>query len=409
MTEKRTITKEDIFLEARVRSEGAQIEFKNASPDWQPDRADLYQYNVILDGCDIAIGLWNNPSSHLKVVFNDEHATIFDNDEVLGTGKQGMRPSWHNLLLNDGTSIRDANTLWSADIADIMLSSRCTTYPPCKYCSNSSTLVPFRDFGLYRSEPTLSAFEELKARNVEATAIALQNGWRGTILFTGGTPPRSQHDKITDEMERILNQLRDTVGNEILSQNQIMVTLFSPPKDLDLLYRWKDIGINATEFETELVDPNYFKAICPGKGEPKFWTEAQAASVEIFGHGRGSTTGIVMGLEPMDGMLKGIEERISKGVFTQLFTFMPIVGSPYEGFMPPSAKWFVEASEKIVDIYLRYANTFDVDLTEDTRFGYTRNGRSYYLSIVDDEMSRRLQEMGKLGRGLPKQEGIEQT
>jgi hypothetical protein len=67
----------------------------------------------------------------------------------------------------------------------------------------------------------------------------------------------------------------------------------------------------------------------------------------------------------------------------------------------------VEASEKIADIYLRYADTFDVDLTEDTRFGPTRKGRSYSVSIVDDEMSRRLQEMGKLGPGLPKQDGIE--
>ena len=75
--------------------------------------------------------------------------------------------------------------------------------------------------------------------------------------------------------------------------------------------------------------------------------------------------------------------------------------------MPPSASWYVEASEKIADIYLRYADTFDVDLTEDTRFGPTRKGRSSFASIVDDEWPRRLQEMGKLGPGLPKQDGIE--
>ena len=49
----------------------------------------------------------------------------------------------------------------------------------------------------------------------------------------------------------------------------------------------------------------------------------------------------------------------------------------------------------------------DTDLTEDTRFGCTRRGRPFYVSIVDDEMSRRLQEMRKLGPGLPKQGGIE--
>jgi len=70
MPEKRNITKEDIFLEARVRSEGVQIEIKKASPDWQPDMASLYENNVILDGCYIVIGVWNNPASHLKVILN---------------------------------------------------------------------------------------------------------------------------------------------------------------------------------------------------------------------------------------------------------------------------------------------------------------------------------------------------
>ncbi len=75
------------------------------------------------------------------------------------------------------------------------------------------------------------------------------------------------------------------------------------------------------------------------------------------------------------------------------------------GMMAPSAEWVVEANEKIVDIYLKYADTFDVDLTEDDRWGYTRRGHSYTECF--DELSRRLQEMGKLGPGLPRQDGIE--
>ncbi|KKN81329.1 hypothetical protein LCGC14_0320760 [marine sediment metagenome] len=399
MTEKRTITKEDIFLEARLRSEGARIEGLKGSPS-----GNIYTA-VVLDGCDIVIGLWHNPTSHLKVIFNGEKVTILEKDEVLATGTPEVRPSWRDIVLSDGTSAQDANT-WSADFAQIMLYWGCTTIPPCKYCGNSAMPIPgnWGDPRRFNGAPT--DFGVLKARNVEAIAIALQNGWRGTILFAGGTPPVSKHDQLTDEMESMISQLRETVGDEILSQNQITVECFSPPKDLDLLYRWKDIGINSTEFDSQILDPNYFKAICPGRGEQNSWLEALTASTEIFGRGRGSITAIVLGLEPMDGLLKGIEERISKGIFTQLYNFTPLRGTPYEGFMPPTANWFVEAVEKIVDIYLRYASTFDVDLTEDTRFGFTRKGRSYWESIVDDEMSRRLQEMGKLGPELPKQDGI---
>lgn len=399
-TEKRNITKEDIFLEARLRSEGARIEMKKTATSGHSYLA------VVMDECDIVIGIWHNPSSHLLVSFDGDVVTISEMGKVLGTGRPEVRPSWRDNLCSDGTTAQDALPMWNADIASIFLSVPCFHAlggKPCKYCIVSSTptsAMPTRD---------PSDFEARKTRNVEAVGIALKNGWRGTILFTGGTPKPTplRHEQLTDEMEKIIKQLRKSVGDKILSQNHISEALFSPPEDLGLLQRWKDIGLNSTEFDTQIVAPEYFKAICPGRGEQNRWTEAQAASADIFGRGRGATTGIVMGLEPMDGLLKGIEERISKGVFTQLFNFIPILGTPYGGMMPPSARWFQIAAEKIVDIYLRYADTFEVDLTEDTRFGYTRKGRSFYLSIVDDEMSRRLQEMGKLEPGLPKQDGME--
>ena len=106
-------------------------------------------------------------------------------------------------------------------------------------------------------------------------------------------------------------------------------------------------------------------------------------------------------------LLEGIEERISKGAYVQPFSFESYPNSSMEGMSAPSAEWFMEANEKIVDIYFKYGDTFDVPLTEDDRWGYTRRGQSYYPAPSDDERTRRLQEMGKLPPGLPKQDGIE--
>ena len=64
-----------------------------------------------------------------------------------------------------------------------------------------------------------------------------------------------------------------------------------------------------------------------------------------------------------------------------------------------SVGWFIAAFEKIVDIYLKYADIFDVDLTEYDRWGYTRRTRSF--EGIDDMWISRLQEMGKLPAGLP--------
>lgn len=106
-------------------------------------------------------------------------------------------------------------------------------------------------------------------------------------------------------------------------------------------------------------------------------------------------------------LLEGIEERISKGVYSHPQTFGSMPGAAMEGMQGPSVEWYVQAWEKMADIYLRYADTTDVDLTEDDRWGYTRRGDSNFWTPFKDEWSRRLQEMGKLPPGLPKQHGIE--
>ena len=98
---------------------------------------------------------------------------------------------------------------------------------------------------------------------------------------------------------------------------------------------------------------------------------------------------------------------MSKGVLILAPIFNPNHGSPMRGLLGATAEWYVEAAEKMAGIYLRYADTFDVDLTEDTRWGYTRLGQSWPWYVpASEEMLRRLQEMGKLPPGLPKQDGI---
>lgn len=79
--------------------------------------------------------------------------------------------------------------------------------------------------------------------------------------------------------------------------------------------------------------------------------------------------------------------------------------SPMAGMGSPSHEWVQEAYEKILHIYLKYADTFDVDLTEDDRWGYTRRTRC--LMPYDVMWIHRLQEMAKLPPGLPNQYTVE--
>lgn len=203
-----------------------------------------------------------------------------------------------------------------------------------------------------------------------------------------------------------MTRFHERLDADILSQLQIASDVY-PPDDLGDLYKWKSFGMNSCQFDSEVVDPTYFKAICPAKGKKQRWHEAQEAAAEVFGRGRGSSSLLVEGIEPMAGMLEGIEERISKGVWSHPLIFYPAEGSAMVGMRSASTEWYMEAFEKIADIYLRYADTLDVDLTEDDRWGYTRRGQTTFFTPFKNEMIRRLQEMGKLPPGLPNQYGVE--
>jgi len=402
MPEKRNITKEDIFLKARLRAEGIRLEEKGP-PIWKPLHNAPGPF-IVLDGCDMVASTMPNARSSLEAIFDGYDVTISENSEVLATGTLWERASWRDRLMSDGTIVEEACNYDSVIMA-VVIHTGCYTYlsgKGCKYCH----LAP-ESF----SEPPLSFSETLKqaGRQIEAVVTAIQGGWRGLLLLSGGAAlPERRGQWTTDIIEAVMSRFHELVDDDTLAQLQIAPQVY-PPDDLGELYKWKSFGINSTEFDNEVMDPAYFKAICPGRGEKRYWYEAQEASSEVFGRGRGAITNIVCGLEPMAGMLEGIEERISKGVYTMPVMFGPMPGTPLAGMRPPSVEWYIEAFEKMADIYLHYADTLDINLTEDDRWGYTRRGSSIFYSYLHDEMSRRLQEMGKFPPGLPKQDGIEVT
>jgi hypothetical protein len=396
MAEKRNITKDDILLKARLFSEGVRLEVKKHPEGGSPIRP------IVLDGCEIVSLLRPSRYSRLEAVIDGEDVVISDMGEVLGTGKLEERLPWLDMPMSNGHPVASVFS-GSPTIFNLVLNFRCYNYDSaqgCQYCGL---------FSYTRSRPGLppSVALEATARHVEAAVIAAQNGWRGTIVLTGGVLPPSRRGQLTEDIERAMSQFRKSVNDETLSQLHIAPNSY-PPEDFSEMYKWRDLGVNSTEFDLEVMDPAYWKAICPGKSKShshEHWKEAQVASAEVFGRGRGATTTVVAGVEPMTALVEGVEERISKGVLTMPNIFVPTPGSPYAEFRPPTAEWIVESSERVADIYFRYADSLDVNLLTDNRPGFSRIGRSFFLILVGDEMVRRLQEQGRFPPGLPKQDG----
>ncbi len=397
-TEKRNITKSDILLKARILSEGLRLKVKK-----QPEGGFR---PFVLDGCDLVVFPLPNKYSRLEAVIEGDDVTISDMGKVLSTATLEVQRSWLNERMSNGNPVKKVYSVSgnSASIINLVMNFRCYNYDSgqgCKYC------------GLFASPATknlpASVTDHMSELFVELGIIAIQNGWRGTMVLTGGALPPSKRGNMIDCVEKVMNQLNDSIDKKILSQLHIGANVY-PPEDFEEMDRWKELGVNAAEFDLEVMDPAYFKALCPGKSKAyphEYWKEAQEAAVEVFGRGRGTYQSMVTGIEPMSSLVEGIEERISKGVYSAPLVFVPTPGSPYEKFRPPNAQWFVEASEKIADIYFQYADTLDVNLLTDNRPGFTRVGLSYPNVLLRDEMARRLQEQGKFPPGLPSQDFIE--
>ena len=233
--------------------------------------------------------------------------------------------------------------------SNISIIGRCYASDSGKRCKFCGLIPPQTGSENASFDETLEAVE----RPVEATIVAIQNGWRGGILFVGGGAVPERRDQwTTDVLEAMMARFQESLDDDILSQVSFRTSVY-PPNDLGQMEKRKRIGMNACEFDNQVMDPAYFKAICPGRGDQKHWFEAQEVGVEVFGPGK-SMAAIVAGIELMAGMLEGIEERASKGVLTFPLIFRPFPNAEMREMRAPSAEWYMEAIEKINEIYSRY-------------------------------------------------------
>jgi hypothetical protein len=149
------------------------------------------------------------------------------------------------------------------------------------------------------------------------------------------------------------------------------------------------------------MDSAYFTEINQEKTANKpheYWKKAQEAAVDVFGPLL-STGCVVMGIEPMSTLVKGIDERLSKGIMPNTLLFFSTPGSTYWGFRPPTAQWIVEASNKIVDSLIRHAPKWIAKnrrtaKKEGRKMSEIKADRDGRMSIVFDELTRRINKMG---------------
>lgn len=111
----------------------------------------------------------------------------------------------------------------------------------------------------------------------------------------------------------------------------------TPERKLQRYDRLIRLGVDHFSFCVELIDPEWFARICPGKarsiGQHMFFDLIDYCASRMP---RGAVSGeLIAGIEPIDRTIEGIEMITRAGAFPTVCVFRPTIGSEMEDWSPP--------------------------------------------------------------------------
>ncbi len=112
----------------------------------------------------------------------------------------------------------------------------------------------------------------------------------------------------------------------------------TPERTLSRYDRLIDLGVDHFSFCVELIDPEWFAKVCPGKarsiGQHLFFDLIEYCASRMP---RGAVSGeLIAGIEPIDRTIEGIEMITSAGAFPTVCIFRPTIGSDMSECPPPA-------------------------------------------------------------------------
>ena len=214
----------------------------------------------------------------------------------------------------------------------------------CHYCSINWTHKTYKEDRI----KFIKQYDEIKEAVLEA---AREDNFRH-IIFTGGS-----HPKEVELMIQGMKAVKEALGIDYVPCS-LNHTAPLNREDIENLYQ--ECGGNSNGggpiYNLEIWQPDYFRAICPGKDKVQGrdnWIRALQWSVEIFGKGKVCTF-FVPGIEPMEYTLEGMEYCASIGVQPMGITWATSRGSKFWRHRPPVLDWWIELNEKCTDMWFDY-------------------------------------------------------
>jgi hypothetical protein len=146
------------------------------------------------------------------------------------------------------------------------------------------------------------------------------------VHFNGGYQGRHALEAVRPYLTAVKEEVGLLVGVQL-----------TPDRDFSLYDRLFDLGVDHLSFCVELLDPEWFARICPGKsrtlGQRLFFEAMEYCAGRLR---KGAVSGeIIAGIEPIANTIGGIERVVSAGAFPTVCIFRPTVGSDMADWPSP--------------------------------------------------------------------------
>lgn len=278
-----------------------------------------------------------NSKSQYQVKTHKSKLKLYLNNTEICEIKWIERPAFYNRQTTHKNDMVKIGQIGGKDCLFFCYQNYCSHFSSNKQCSFCNLVTTSN---VYDSVIKKKDINEIG----EVAKAAWSEGNVNHILLTGGC---FSHEKEVSLISEIIESIKNHTGFERVPG----VILPSPAKGDDIK-RYFETGIKAIGYSMEIWDEKLYKAICPGKSENtshEEFVDAIKMAVKIFGEGN-VFVALVMGLEPKETFLQGIQTLSAIGANIVPFVWSPNPGSKLEGHRAPSPEWYLDVISEAAEI-----------------------------------------------------------
>lgn len=239
-----------------------------------------------------------------------------DRDGLRYPVRVAPRPVWYGWETSRGTRMSRIGVLQGTYLG-IYINPVCEFWESrlnCRFCTTGHNVGGAESV----AKTTADVVETCRAAREEsgATFVHLNGGFQGGHALT--------------LVEPFVAAIKHEAG-------MLVGVQLTPERQLSRYDRLIDLGVDHFSFCIELMDPEWFARVCPGKartlGHDLFFVAMEYCAAQLS---RGAVSGeLIAGIEPIDRTIEGIERIASAGAFPTVCIFRPTVGSDMAECPPP--------------------------------------------------------------------------